>query len=357
MRLSATDRIQAEALRRVARALLGSPRLRERFGRSRSRALDGRTLEPELAAMLGLDDLTRESDLRRHAPAEARRRVARSVRIVDGDPPREIDVRDLAWPGPAGSLGARLYEPHGLGAPSPGLLYIHGGGFVTCDLDTHDVFCRTLAVRGRVRVVSIEYRLAPEHRFPAAKEDSVAAFRWLARAAPGLGMDPARLGVAGDSAGGNLAAVVALHTREDAIRPSLHVPIYPATDATCTQPSHAALGDRWFLTSGMIDWYFDQYAGHDPAHRRHPDCSPLWAADVRGLPPALVYTAGFDPLRDEGEAWASRLREAAVPVRRHCFDALIHGFAMMTGVSPGSRLAVERIAHEVGDALRNGVER
>ncbi|HEU4534102.1 MAG TPA: alpha/beta hydrolase, partial [Polyangiaceae bacterium] len=297
-----------------------------------------------------------DSDLLGLPPAEARLKVARSAAMVDGpEPPPGVEARAHPLRGAAGGLEARVYEPAGLGRPSPGLVFVHGGGFVTCDLDTHDSFCRRLAALGRLRVVSVAYRLAPEHAFPAAVDDAVEAFRAVREGAGALGIDPERLGIGGDSAGGNLSAVVALRLRGEPARPALAVLIYPAVDATCSMGSHVTMGGRYYLTRPMLDWYYGNYLGTDAALREHPDASPLLADDVRGHAPALVYTAHFDPLRDEGVAYAERLRSSGVAARHRSFDTMLHGFLMMGGVSPAALEATEAVAREVGEALRGGV--
>jgi acetyl esterase len=276
------------------------------------------------------------------------------VAICDAPPPPGVHCEEREVPGPAGPLRLRLSTPEGLQTPSPALFYIHGGGWTTCGLDTHDGFCRRLALGARCRVIAPSYRLAPEHRFPAAVEDTLATFRWVMAHAEALGVEPSRVAVAGDSAGGNLSAVLARHTRNEARRPMLQVLLYPATDATCSLPSYETFKEGYFLGRRMMDWYYGHYLG-GPEPVRHPDVSPLFAQDLAGVPPARVYTAGYDPLRDEGRAYADRLREAGVPVVYREFPSLIHGFTLMTGASAGARRAVEEIATEVGRALRDGV--
>jgi acetyl esterase len=226
---------------------------------------------------------------------------------------------------------------------------MHGGGWVTGDLDTHDRFCRRLAVVGGLRVLAFDYRLAPENPFPAGVEDAVTGFRAAAASAGDLGIDPARLGIAGDSAGGNLAAVVARRTAGDALRPRVAGLIYPAVDLTCAAASHRTFGARYILTAPMIAWYLARYA---PRDLRHPDASPLLAPDVASAPHTLVYTAHFDPLRDEGEAYAARLRDAGLAVTARRFPTLPHGFVVMAGVSRAAAAASDEIAGELGAALR-----
>ncbi|HRI65999.1 MAG TPA: alpha/beta hydrolase, partial [Polyangium sp.] len=204
------------------------------------------------------------------------------------------------------------------------------------------------------RVISIDYRLAPEHPFPAGVEDGVRAFRCVARRAREFDIDPTRIAVMGDSAGGNLSAVVAHKTKGDSLRPALQVLIYPAVDGSCAMKSQQTFGEGWILTSSKIEWFYHVYVGDDQAVRLQPDVSPLFAENFQGLPPALVYTAGFDPLRDEGMAYAARLEKEGIPVRHHCFTSLTHGFAAMGPVCPTAQDAARQMAHEVSRALYDG---
>lgn len=255
-------------------------------------------------------------------------------------------VEDLEIPGPAGAIPARAYVPATDGTP-PVVVVYHGGGFVLGGLDSHDGTCRSLANASGALVVSIDYRLAPEHRFPAAVDDAWAALEWLAGHASELGGDPGRLAVAGDSAGGNLAAVVALLAR-DAGAPALRgqLLVYPATDATMSHPSIEENGSGYFLTKADMDWFYGHYAPERPDDWR---LSPLAAPDVSGVAPALVLTVEFDPLRDEGEAYARRLSDAGVPAELVRKDGLIHGFFGMVADVDEARDAMER----AGAALRS----
>ena len=354
MELPLIPRIRAAVARPIARTVFETRWLRAWAAASRSEPVEGRTLDPRLAAMLRLDDMDNRSDLRRYTPARARLVVAEGIAVVQAPCMAPVLVEPVELAGPAGAVPARRYTPEGLPAPSPAVLYVHGGGFVTGDMDTHDPLCRLIASRAKLRVISVDYRLAPEHRFPAALDDAVAAFRDVVRRADALGVDATRIAVSGDSAGGNLSAALGMRTRADTVRPALLVPVYPALDATCSQPSFGTLGARYFLTREMCDWYYEHYLGSDPGARRDPEASPLLAADLAGLPPALVYTSGFDPLRDEGRAYADRLRAADVPVRHHCFDDLLHGFLLMTAVSESARSATFRVIDEMAQALRDG---
>lgn len=335
--------------RRGMRLLLDVPWTRAWLAASRSAEVDGLRLDPELAAMLRLDDIDNRSDLRRFSPPEARKRLAESVLVADGPAPSGVEPADRVISSPNGEIRARVYVPEGLETPSPAVLYIHGGGFVTGSIETHDPACRRLALEARVRVVSIDYRLAPEHPFPAAVEDAVHAFRYVARHAEELGIIASRIAVAGDSAGGNLSAVVARHTEGDARPPALQVLLYPGLDATCRHRSHQIFAERYFLTGAMCDWYYAHYLGN--TDRSHPDASPLLADAVPRVP-ALVYTSGFDPLRDEGRAYAERLRQAGMRVQHHEFAELLHGFMLMRVASRAAGAAAEKVALDVSRELR-----
>jgi acetyl esterase len=274
-------------------------------------------------------------------------RQASQARAVAGRGGRVKLQRDLLIPGPGGTIPVRQYVPlaHDSDRPLPLLLYLHGGGFVLGSPDTHDNLCRALARRAGCVVVSVDYRLAPEHPFPAAVDDAYAALQWAAAEAPALGADPHRLGVAGDSAGGNLAAVLCLRSREEdgpAIRHQAL--IYPATDATnLDRESHRRYGRGYFLDLSDVVWFLDQYL---PRHeeRGHPYASPLLAPRLAGLPSATVVTAEFDLLRDEGEAYAEALGRAGVPVRSRRYSGVVHGFASALRFLPKARQAVGFIA-------------
>jgi acetyl esterase len=337
--------------RRGLAFLLTSPRLCARLGAKRSHDVDGRALDRQLAAILALDDLDHGSDLRRRSPTGARAKMQEQVCIIDAPAPRGVQVDNRSIAGPAGELRVRIYAPQGIEAVVPGIVFFHGGGFVTGDLDTHDALCRRVAVGARARVASLEYRLAPEHRFPAAVDDAIAGVRWVLAQAGELGIDPARVAVMGDSAGGNLSAVVARRMRGEPQRPALQVLIYPATDATCALASQRSMGADYFLTREMIDWYYAHYLGPDLALRRHPDMSPLLAPEVDGCPPALVYVAGFDPLRDEGAAYAERLTAAGIAAKTRELPTLTHGFALMTSLTAAHRATLS-ITEDVGRSLR-----
>jgi len=262
-------------------------------------------------------------------------------------------VEDRRIPGPGGEIGVRLYQPFAGGVQRPLLVYYHGGGWVVGDLDTHDGACRFLALQAGVNVLSVDYRLAPEHRFPAAVDDAVAAFRWAVLHAPELASDPARVAVGGDSAGGNLAAVVSqLTARDGGPRPAFQLLIYPVADLSTKHESYRLFREGFFLTEKQMDWYRGHYLSDESA-ARDPRASPLLAEPLKNLPPAYVATSGFDPLRDEGERYARKLEAAGVPVTLRRHGGLIHGFANATGVGTSSRRAMEEICAALRAALRS----
>ncbi len=279
------------------------------------------------------------------APAEARQFSRNARAVLAPEPPEMGAVRDIKI-GEGGAIPARLYRPLG-SAPNaalPALIYFHGGGWVIGDLDTHDVVCRQIANGSGAAVVSVDYRLAPEHKFPAAVEDAIAATAWIAAHGATLGIDTARLAVGGDSAGGNLAAVVALDAR-DRNGPKLiqQTLIYPATESTMSHPSHERFAEGLLLTRPTMKWFLGHYlrGAEDLADWR---VSPLRATSLADLPPALVLTAGYDPLCDEGEDYAARLAAAGVPVTRVRVEGVIHGFLTMGKLIPAANEAVAMIA-------------
>jgi acetyl esterase len=258
--------------------------------------------------------------------------------------PREpvAAVRDHRVPVAGGEIVVRVFTPAGP-APRPGLVYFHGGGWVTGDVETHEGICRHLANGARCVVASVDYRLAPEFPFPAAAEDAYAATRWVAAHAADLGIDARRLAVCGDSAGGNLAAVVALMARDrGGPRLALQVLVYPATDGDLDTPSYRENAEGYILTRDAMRWYWDQYVP-DPAARAHPHVSPLRAPSLAGLPAALILTAEYDPLRDDGERYARRLAEAGVPVTLTRYPGMVHSFFRLTNVLDAARRAVAEV--------------
>jgi acetyl esterase/lipase len=347
--LSPRDRIAGE----LVRFLCGrSPRF-QRLVAGRPVVIDGQQLETEIQLLLKLTALSPEPELTTLSPSESRVELHRLALALEGPKVPVGRVESLEVPGPAGPIGARLYVPEGELPPLPMLVYLHGGGWVRGDLDTHDNNCRFLAREAGVLVLSVDYRLAPEHPFPAAVEDSLAAFRWAHENAADLDGDAAAIAVGGDSAGGNLTAVVGQLTAADGGPvPAFLLVIYPATDFSEKRRSVKLFSEGFLLTESDMDWYTAHYLADEQA-ALDPRASPLLAEDLSGVPPAYVVTAGFDPLRDEGEAYALRLREAGVPVALRRHRGLVHGFANMTGVGRTGRGAML----EAAGALRVGVSR
>lgn len=265
--------------------------------------------------------------------------------------PELASIEDVTIPGPGGPLLLRIYRP--LQPVNRGAcLYFHGGGWVLNSVYTHDDFVRRLTDAAGCACVSVEYRLAPEHHYPAAVEDAYAALKWVEAHAAQYDVDPHRLAVAGDSAGGNLAAAVCLVTRDCAGPPiRQQVLAYPITDCDFTRPSYAENADGYFLTTSQMKWFWDQYCPN-VARRTEPYASPLRATSLAGLPPAYIFTAEFDPLRDEGEAYATALQAAGVPVEFRRFDGMIHAFLRRVTTFDAAREALQDIAGVLQTAFR-----
>jgi acetyl esterase len=332
-----------------------SPRVQRRFFGAPP-VLDGQELAPDIHTLISIAGRARgESLAEGTAPAEARAQRLAEARIVAERPAIPMArVEAIEIPGPAGAIPARLYVPHPKAeSPRPLLVYCHGGGWVIGDLDTHDSPCRFLAAHSGAAVMAVDYRLAPEHPFPAAVEDAFAAYAWASANADRLGTDPARIAVGGDSAGANLATVVCLMARDqDAPPPALQLLVYPVTATGRELPSRRSFAEGFLLTRRDMAYYEDHYLppGID---RDDPRVSVLRAPDLSGLPPAYLVTAGFDPLRDEGEAYAQRLREAGVRVALRRHPSLVHSFVNFTAICPTARAAVL----EACGALRMGLQR
>ncbi|MFL6656134.1 MAG: alpha/beta hydrolase [Sulfurifustis sp.] len=293
-------------------------------------------------------------------PAPEARQVFRESRMpLQPDPPEVASVENRNIPGPHGSIGVRLYRPRGARAEDrlPALVYFHGGGFTIGDLDTHDTLCRSLANEAACAVISVDYRMGPEHKFPKAVDDSVAATRWVAAQASALHIDPDRIAVGGDSAGGNLATVVAL-TARDAGSPKLifQLLIYPTTTLHHDTPSTQALAQGHLLTLDTMLFYRNNYL-RTVADRSDWRASPLLAGDLSRLPPAFILTAGYDPICDEGKAYAEKLRAAGVPTTYKCYDGMIHGFIGMGKVLDAANDAIRECGARLRAAFRTGAER
>ena len=352
--MAAIPRLPPAAENRLLKLVCGLPPgvLRRLFGRPVQ--IEGQTLAPDIQALLGMAKLAgAESFTEGVAVETARRNRLLEAEVVAERPPLPMArVEPVEIPGPAGTIAARHYVPHGAAPESgPLLVYFHGGGWVIGDLDTHDAPCRFLAANSGVRVLAIDYRLAPEHPFPAAPEDAFAAYAWASANAAALGCDPGRVAVGGDSAGANLAAAVSLLAREAGLRlPAMQLLIYPVTVTDEEMPSRHTFGDGFLLSRPDMDFFEGHYlpAGTDRGDTR---VSVLRAADLSGLPPAYLAIAGFDPLRDEGVAFAKRLEEAGVPVSLRLHPGLVHTFANLTAIGPSARQAML----EAVGALRMGL--
>jgi acetyl esterase len=308
------------------------------------------TMDPKFAAVLEEAKKQAEANplppLDQLPPDMVRAGYVMQRKAQDQNAPKDVDARDFAIPGPHGEIPVRLYTPPGVAGPAGLLVYYHGGGWVIGDLDTHDGHCRRMAAWAGVKVMAVHYRLAPEHPFPKGHDDALAAATWAFDHAAEIGVDPKRIAVGGDSAGGNLAASVALDLKDDPKRRlAFQLLLYPAMSGEWKTPSRKAL-DGPVLTFEAMRWFekLVAFAGHPQAHR----FSPGDAQDLKGAPPALVVTAGHDCLKDEGCDYARRLAEAGIAARHVEYPALPHDFYIMADVSP----AVTEAARETAEALK-----
>jgi acetyl esterase len=289
------------------------------------------TLHPDARRVCDIIIAANRPPMESLSPPQAREAYLASRQVLQPDAEDVAEIVALEASGPAGLIPLRLYRGRNVGKerPQPALIFFHGGGWVIGDLESHDQVCRALANAAQCLVVAVHYRLAPEHKFPAAVEDAIAATRWIAGNAQRLGIDASRLAVAGDSAGGNLAAVVALDARDNGGPPLVfQLLIYPATDMSLQWPSHALFAEQLPLRLATMRWFVDHYL-RDAGDKEDWRASPLRAASLENLPPALIVTAAFDPLRDEGEAYAKALAGAKVKVALERFAGQIHGFLSM----------------------------
>ncbi len=303
--------------------------------------VDDKTLDVEMQLLLRLARL--EGPPVETLPiSQARRQVVASARTVGGSPPIGA-VTERSIDGPGGPIGLRFYTPRDITGTTPALMYIHGGSFMHGDLDSHDAVCRILAEEAQVRVVAVDYRRAPEAPFPAAVEDVWAAWLWVNANAAGISVDPTRIAVGGDSAGGNLSAGLAQRAvREGAVAPAFQLLIYPVTVFGQPTKSRDTYAEGFYLTRALMDLGDANYLLGDE-DLSDPLISPL-LGDATGVAPAYLVTAGFDPLRDEGEAYAELLRDAGVDVEYRCEEGLLHAFVNMAGVGRSSRAALDRAA-------------
>ena len=322
----------------VVRRMVGPPVL-----------IDDRRLDPATQLLLALAERAVAAGGDRTVPSR-RRAILRRATSVAMPRARGVHAVDRTIPGPSGPIQVRVYRSLTAAAQPPAIVYFHGGGWVVGDLDTHDGSCRLLARETGAVVMAVDYRLAPEHRFPAAVEDAVAAFQWAAGNPRELACRPGAVAVMGDSAGGTLAAVVCQQARDrGGPMPVAQGLVYPATDLRMLTRSMDSYAQGFYLTREDIDWFLDQYLP-DPQARLDPRTSPLLAGDLSGLPPAHVWTAGFDPLRDEGRAYADRLADSGVSARYRCLDDQVHGFFGM-GVLPDGIAMATSVCREMGELL------
>jgi acetyl esterase len=311
-------------------------------------------LDPQVKAVLELVARANRPAYHTLSPKDARQLFVETRPASTPTPPEIGSVKNVVAEGPHGPIPLRVYRPAAVPDATrlPAYVYFHGGGWVIGDVNTHDVMCRQLTAASGASVVSVDYRLAPESKFPAAADDAWAATRWVVAHADTLGLDAGRLAVGGDSAGGNLAAVVALLAR-DAGGPAiaLQVLIYPVTDVMRETRTYADFADGYLLTRDSMRWFIAHYlrSKDDASDWR---VSPLRAPSLAGLPPALIVTAGFDPLRDEGEMYAGRLRDAGVMVDYVCYGGMIHGFAGMGKLIDTAQRAIAHIGDSLRQALR-----
>ncbi|GAA0202986.1 alpha/beta hydrolase [Cytobacillus oceanisediminis] len=341
-RMVSTTKLLALVQAKGAQGLfsLPTPVIRRLAGRPRT--VEGRTLDPEMQLLLRIMGLQGPA-VETLSITRGRRMYTEAFQMLGGAQPIGA-VTDRTIDGPGGPLALRFYTPRGLSGRSPALVYLHGGGWVYGDLDAYDAVCRFLAEEAQVRVVSVDYRLAPEAQFPAGFEDAWAAWRWVTEHATGLGIEPSAIAVGGDSAGGNLSALVAQHAArtDDVVAPAFQLLIYPATDFVEELPSRTLLGEGYLLTKAFMDLCSDSYLAGDE-DRADARLSPL-RQDATGAAPAYVVTAGFDPLRDEGTAYVEHLRAAGVTVEHVEERGLIHGFANMVGIGRSAPRAMRRAA-------------
>lgn len=310
-------------------------------------------LDPQAANLLQQMIQMKMPELHTLTPKAARELMDAGLKMIMGKPEKVSKVEDLKIPGPAGQIPVRVYTPEGKG-PFPIFVYYHGGGFVIGNVPQSDNVCRAVANRASCVAVSVEYRLAPEYKYPAAVDDAYSATKWVAENADRIKGDPTRIAVGGDSAGGNLAAVVSLRARDEGERfPICQVLIYPATDLTKTvTSSRKEFGEGYFLTTADMIWFGDQYF-EKSQDRRVPYASPLLAPNLSKLPPALIITGGFDPLRDEGEAYGERLKKSGIPAKVSRYEGMIHGFTSMDGVLDKAKEAMDEIGMHLRGIFQN----
>ncbi|GAB2993684.1 alpha/beta hydrolase [Mycobacterium bourgelatii] len=327
------------------------PRLPDRVKRvlagGKPITIDGNTLDATAQLVLTAQRLTRTGGLGASGDPAVARALMRDSHVAMA-PRIAVPTTDFSIPGPAGELRTRHYRPP-VKAEAPLLVFFHGGGFVVGDIESHDGLCRMICRDAAIHVLSVEYRLAPEHKAPAAVDDCVAAYRWALGHAADLGAS--RIAIGGDSAGGTLTVLVALRSRDEGLpQPALQVLWYPAVDLSGQTRSRELFSDGFFISKQEIDWFTDSFLGGTDIATDDPLVSPL-QADLAGLPPALVFTGGFDPLRDEGNEYAAALRRAGITVHHRQFDSLPHGFASLAPLGGDSADAIAATISAVGTYL------
>ena len=313
-------------------------------------------LNPHVKALLNLMEQRAIPPLHTLPPAQARILYRERKNLTQPAPPGVAEVRELQSFGPHGPIPLRMYRPAGAKVDTvlPVLVYYHGGGFVIGDLETHDTLCRELCNGSGCAVVAVDYRLAPEFRFPCAVDDCLAATYWVANNAQPLKIDPTRVAVGGDSAGGNLAAVIAILARDAGdLAIAFQLLIYPITDARCVAQSHTTNGQGYMLTNDTMDYFLRHYLT-DESEKLNLKASPLLSADLSKLPPAFVLTAGYDPLHDEGLQYAQRLNESGNVASYNCFSRQIHGYIPMCRALEEANAAVSMCAGELRRQLLVG---
>jgi acetyl esterase len=341
--------LQGALLRRLLRAPAA---LTRGLGTEPPAVLDGQTLDPQLALLVRLARLANAPGIESLTPDEARARAELEYPLLAGRSRPMERTLDLEARRGTSAVPLRLYVPRNVEKPVPAMVWLHGGGWVVGSIATHDAPSSLFAELAGCTVVSVGYSRAPEHRFPRAVEDVVAAYRHVVEHAEELGLDPRAIGVGGDSAGGNLAAVLCHEARERGLpRPALQVLIYPVTDLNQSSGSYRTFADGYLLTAKAMAWFIEHYLG-DTALASDPRASPLHAQNFSGLPPALVHTAGFDPLRDEGRAYADRLASAGSLLGYTCHSDLTHGYWSVAGSVRAARRAIADTALATGRALR-----
>ncbi|WP_028782282.1 alpha/beta hydrolase [Thalassobacillus devorans] len=307
-------------------------------------------LDPQAKFLLEQMEAAGDPPMHELTPEEAR--ASTDFSPLAGEPVEVAKVENRTVPSAAGDIPVRIYTPEGEG-PFPALVFYHGGGWVIGDLDTVDVPCRLLANQSNCVVISVDYRLAPEHKFPAAADDAYAVAKWAVEHGASIDVDSNRVAVGGDSAGGNLAAVVALMARDRGDFPlAYQLLIYPVTHHSYETKSYKDNADGYLLTKDSMEWFWDHYLRTE-SDGKHPYASPLLAENLNGLPPALVVTAEYDPLRDEGQAYARRLNEAGVAVEAKCYEGMIHGFFWMPGVLEQGKQCID----QASSALKRAFEK